>query len=125
MGDKVKYDCNNCPAYCCSYNFIEVTEKDLKRLAKHFGLDVETARRKFTKKGKEKGEMALRHTHDYWYGSTCRFLDKEGRGCTIYEARPAICRKFPGLKKCGYYDFLQFERLLLEDPEYVSITNNT
>jgi uncharacterized protein len=122
---KVKYDCGKCPAYCCSYNFIEVTEKDLKRLAKHFDLDVETARRKFTKKGQKEGEMALRHTHDYWYGTACRFLDRETRNCSIYHARPSICRKFPGMKRCGYYDFLTFERHVLEDPEYVSITNNT
>jgi Fe-S-cluster containining protein len=27
-------------------------------------------------------------------GEPCRFLAKEGTGCTIYESRPAVCRNF-------------------------------
>src|SRR5438105_2561270 len=37
------YDCSKCPAYCCSYDRILVNKRDLKRLAKHFGVDEETA----------------------------------------------------------------------------------
>ena len=101
-----------------------VTPADLRRLAKHFGLDLETARWRFTKKGPEKGDRALRHKQDDYYGSVCRFLDSETRNCGIYKARPRICRDFPGLKRCGYYDFLTFERRLQEDPDWVSTTDH-
>lgn len=97
---------------------------DIKRLAKHFGLTVEQARRRFTKKGDEESPRVLRHKADDYYGTACRFLDSETRGCTIYEARPEICRDFPNRKRCGYYEFLKHERETQEDPEWVSTTGN-
>ena len=116
------YNCSNCPAYCCSYARIVVTEKDLERLARHFGVDRETARRRYTKKGDEPGERVMRHKEDEHYTTVCRFLDSETRNCTIYEARPRICREFPGAGRCGYYDFLMFERRAQDDPEWVATT---
>ncbi len=118
------YDCNKCPAYCCSYARIILKKKDIERLAKHHDLDYEAARRKFTRKGHEKGEIILRHKKDEHYGTICRFVDSETRDCTVYKARPAICRDFPGTRRCGYYDFLKFERRSQEDDEYVSTTWN-
>jgi uncharacterized protein len=118
------YNCDRCPAYCCSYPRIVVTEADVKRLANHFGLSLDAAYKKLTKKGQEKGEVVLRHQKDEHFGTVCQFLDTETRGCTIYKARPRICRDFPGTSRCGYYEFLKFERMLLEDPDYVSTTNN-
>jgi len=123
-GLKILYDCDLCPAYCCSYARIIVDNKDIGRLAKHFGISRKEARRKFTKKGHEPGERVLRHRKDEHYGTVCRFLDRETRMCTIYEARPAICGDYPGLRKCGYYDFLKFERLLQEDDEFVPTAYN-
>ena len=122
---KIQYDCNNCPAYCCTYPEIPVKRRDLKRLAKHFGLGVQVAREKFTKWDSEKKERVLRHKDDEHFFTACRFLDQETRNCTIYHARPQICRDFPGTKRCGYYDFLTFERELLDDPDYVSTTDNS
>ncbi len=126
MGKKLKvlYDCNKCPAYCCSYPRIIVTKKDLRRLAEHFGISKQEARKRFTKKGEERGERVLRHHRDEHYGSVCRFLDRETRMCTIYKARPEICRDYPGLKRCGYWEFLKFERKLQEDPEFVATAYN-
>ena len=119
------YDCDNCASYCCSYARIHVGAKDVRRLAKHFGLDEKKARKRFTKKDTdEKGKRILRHRHDEHYGTACMFLDQDSRDCTIYAARPKICREFPGTVRCGYYDFLSFERRLLEDDEYVSTTWN-
>ena len=118
-----KYDCDRCPAYCCTYPTIEVTAVDVKRLARYFDISEDKARKRFTKKGEKKKDLRrLRHRRDPYFGTACRFLDQETRGCTIYGARPAICRNFPGLKRCGYYDFLTFERELLEDPEHVAMT---
>ena len=44
--------------------------------------------------------------------------------CTIYHARPEICRDYPGTRKCGYYEFLMFERMLQEDDEFVPTAYN-
>lgn len=119
----VFYNCCRCPAYCCSYPRICVTKRDLQRLAKRFGLTLERAREKFTKNGEEEGERVLRHQRDEVFGSVCMFLDTETRRCTIYEARPQICREYPGTVRCGYYDFLCAERRLQEDPEFIPTTH--
>jgi len=113
------YSCERCPAYCCSYDRIVVTDSDVRRLAKHFGLPFEKAAKQLTKRGEEKGERVLRHHKDHVYKSVCQFLDRETRRCTVYEARPEICREYPGSSRCGYYDFLSFERNAQEDPEFI------
>ena len=119
VGLTIFYNCRRCPAYCCSYPRIPVQPSDVERLAVHLGLTPEAAVRKFTKKGEDPGEVVLRHQPDKVYGTICRFLDTETRRCTVYEARPEICRTYPGTSRCGYYDFLSFERRAQEDPEFV------
>jgi Fe-S-cluster containining protein len=118
------FNCSRCPAYCCSYSRIPVQPSDVRRLARHLGVGPETAARKFTKKGEEPGEIILRHQPDKIFGTVCRFLDTDTRRCTVYDARPAICRTYPGTARCGYYDFLCFERRAQEDPEYIPTTFN-
>jgi uncharacterized protein len=113
------YNCDKCPAYCCSYPRIQVTKADIQRLANHHGVSFKKARKQFTKKGEEKGERILRHQKDHVYDTVCRFLDTETRRCTIYAGRPAICREYPGSSRCGYYDFLSFERRAQEDPDFI------
>ena len=44
------YDCVECPAYCCSvYERVQVTPRDIRRLAKHFGVTEEVATARYTK----------------------------------------------------------------------------
>ena len=116
---KPTYDCLKCPAYCCSYDRIIVEKRDLTRLARHFGIDVETARRRFTKV--TSGEQVLRHQKDKIYGSICMFIDQKTRRCSIYEARPGVCHEYPDKPRCGYYDFLKWERKHQEDEEYIPL----
>lgn len=118
------YNCAKCPGYCCSYARIIVSDADIRRLGRHFGVTEEVARQRFTKKGAEPNERILRHQEDPHYKTICRFFDQEKRCCSIYEARPRVCREFPGEGRCGYYDFLTFERNAQEDPEWVSTTGN-
>lgn len=120
---KKLYDCLKCTAYCCSYTHIPVNKTDLKRLAKHHGVSVEKAEKKFTKKGDKENPRVLRHTDDEHFGTSCMFLDKETRNCTIYEGRPKICRDFPTQKRCGYYEFLMWEREVQDDPDWVATTD--
>ena len=121
---KLKFDCSTCPGYCCSHPRIEVTDNDIDRLAKHFELSPTAARKKFSYhyKTKEANEWILRHRKDHVYKSMCTFFDQDERRCTIYAARPAVCRKYPYGNKCGYYDFLSFEREQQGDPEYIAQT---
>lgn len=116
------YDCTKCPGFCCSYQTIAITKRDVERLGKHFGLDFEQARLKFTKvDGNEK--YVLRRKDDQHFGRICRFFDSEKRRCSIYEARPSTCRNYPG-RRCGYYDFLKFEREQQGDATWVATTSN-
>jgi Fe-S-cluster containining protein len=100
---------------------IAVTEFDIKRLAKHFRLSFRAAKKKFTYHyvSKEYDEQVLRHQKDHVYKSVCRFFDTKERRCTIYEARPNVCRKYPYGNKCGYYDFLKWEREHQDDEEFI------
>lgn len=120
----VFYDCLNCPSFCCTYPRIPVTSADIRRLARHHGVDEATAKRRFTKKGEEPGEVVLRHRKDEAYGTACRFLDRESRLCTVHKARPRICRDHPGTPTCAYYNFLMSERRYQEDPEFVARAYN-
>lgn len=122
---KNRYDCSKCPAYCCSYPRIVVSSRDLRRLADHFELSEKQAEKRFTrvyqfKDGKEEiNERVLQHQSDHIYKSVCGFLDLDTRRCTIYEARPEVCREFPNGKTCGYYQFLKFERKQQGDKTFI------
>ena len=118
------YDCLNCPSFCCTYPRIPVTPADIRRLARHHGIDEATAKRRFTKKGGEPGEVVLRHRKDDAYGTACRFLDRESRLCTVHKARPRICRDHPGTSTCAYYNFLMSERRYQDDPDFVARAYN-
>lgn len=119
------YNCSKCPGYCCSYHIIPVTRRDLARLAKHFKLTFAKAKAKFVTKGdvKDGGEFKMRRKADEHFGRICRFFDTEKRCCTVYKARPSICRDYP-TGRCGYYDFLSNERRTQEDPDLVALTWN-
>ena len=112
-----RYDCTKCPAYCCSYDQISIDKRDLNRLAKHFGIEPEVAADRFTKI--KDGEVVLRHRKDTIFDSVCVFLDPATRRCTVYDARPAVCRAYPEHPTCGYYEFLRWERRHQGDEEFV------
>ena len=118
------FDCAKCPAYCCSiYERVEVKRRDITRLAKHFGVSYETAQRRYTTKWQK--ERVLRRVKDVIFPETCTFLDQEKRCCTIYHARPGVCREYPDRVRCAYYDMLQFERRQQNDPDVVPVVQIT
>ena len=120
---RVQYNCANCPGYCCTYPVITVTKYDVERLARHFGISPAEAEQRFTK-SQYGYKRIMRRKKDEHFGMACRFFDTEARRCTIYEARPHVCRSFPGGGRCGYYDFLMFERRAQDDDEFVALTNH-
>ena len=119
----VRYNCSKCPGYCCSYPLIALTKKDVQRLADHFGLSFKEARKKYTKVDPEE-PYAMRRKADEHFGRICQFFDTEARRCSIYTARPTICRQYPGSPTCGYYSFLKHERDSQEDADHVASTWN-
>ena len=118
---KPRYDCSQCPGYCCSYDRIAVSENDIARLAKHFELPVADARERFTYHyvAGDVDERLLRRKKDTVFKGVCRFFDTDERRCTVYEARPNVCRRYPYGLKCGYYDFLKFEREQQGDEDFI------
>ncbi len=112
------YDCSKCPSYCCSYPTIPLTKRDLQRLARYFGLGFRAVKAKYTVP-RDDDAYTMRRKADVHFGRVCQFFDTEKRRCGIYEARPATCRDYPERGRCGYYDFLQSERWLQNDPEFI------
>lgn len=83
-------DCRQC-AECCRVTEVELVERDIQHLAKFMGLREKEFLEQYTMQGSE-GELILKRTE-----KGCVFLD--GNECTIYEARPGNCEKFPHLLK--------------------------
>jgi Fe-S-cluster containining protein len=119
---KVKYNCLKCPGYCCTYDEIEVTQRDIDRLAKHFGISSKKAEEKFTKWKASESVHLLRHRKDTIFNHICMFFDQENRRCGVYQARPGVCRQYPESSRCGYYEFLKFEREHQDDKDVVALT---
>ena len=118
------YDCVACPGFCCSvYERVQVTKRDIRRLAKHFGVTEEVATVRFTKMYEK--ERVLRKKADPMFGKTCQFLNLETRNCGIYQARPAVCREFPTSKRCAYWDLYKFELQQQDDPETLPLVTIT
>jgi len=120
---RAKFDCSKCPGYCCTYSDIEITRSDIERLAKHFGLSYAQAERRYTKPDAKGKARLLRHRLDTIFYSACMFFDQKKRRCTVYEARPRVCRTYPpDTPRCGYYDFLMFEREQQGNDKYIALT---
>jgi Fe-S-cluster containining protein len=118
------YNCVECPAFCCSvYERVQVTKRDIRRLAKHFGVTEEVATERYTKMYAK--ERVLRRKRDHLFGVACQFINPETRGCGIYNARPAVCREFPLTKRCAYWDLYQFEKEQQDDPEVLPLVKIT
>ena len=118
----VQYNCLKCPGYCCTYTEIEVNTRDIERLAKHFDLTYAQAEDRFTKSDAKGKIRMMRHRKDTVFDSICMMFDQEKRRCTVYHARPGVCRKYPDSSRCGYYEFLKFEREQQDDKEWVALT---
>jgi len=83
-------DCRAC-AECCRVSEVEITDRDMDHLARFLGLSKADFVEQYTGAG-EGGELILKRT-----AAGCVFL--EGNDCTVYEARPANCERFPHLLK--------------------------
>ena len=84
-------DCRQC-GQCCRVTEVELTERDIEHLAKHLGASKQRFLSDYTMRNKE-DELILKRTAK----AGCVFLD--GNDCSVYDARPADCERFPHLTK--------------------------
>ena len=82
------FKCTGCGA-CCSKEpgYVWLTEEDIERASKHLNLTREEFLKKYTRL--VNGDYSLLERPNY----DCIFL-KENK-CTLYQARPSQCRRFP------------------------------
>jgi Fe-S-cluster containining protein len=88
-GVEQQIDCRQC-ANCCRVATAKVTERDIDRLARHFRLKPERIRADYVVESEDEGPILRRREN-----GECVFLD--GNDCTVYEARPEVCQRYPHL----------------------------
>jgi len=82
-------DCTVC-GNCCKVATTVVAERDVERLARHLRIKPAKFLAEYTTQDAEEGTI-LRRTEEHG----CVFLD--GTMCSVYEARPETCQRFPHL----------------------------
>lgn len=82
-------DCTQC-ANCCRVATVRLSDRDVERLAKHLSVTRAQFLDEYTTTSDEEG-LILRRTD----AAGCTFL--EGNTCTVYDARPDTCSRFPHL----------------------------
>ncbi len=80
-------DCLQC-ANCCRVATAKVTDRDVERLSKYLRIKPSRFLADFTEKSEEEGIVIHRDKK-----TGCVFLN--GNECTVYDARPESCQKFP------------------------------
>ena len=88
-GIQEQIDCTQC-ANCCKTSTTEISERDIDRLAKHLRISREQFLAEYSMPG-DRGRLNLRFSPD----TGCVFL--EGTTCSVYDARPDICQRYPHL----------------------------
>ncbi|HTS63989.1 MAG TPA: YkgJ family cysteine cluster protein [Candidatus Acidoferrales bacterium] len=88
-GIQEQIDCRQC-ANCCRVATAKVAERDVDRLARHFRLKPERIMADYVVEDAEEGFILRRRE-----SGECVFLD--GNDCTVYEARPEVCQRYPHL----------------------------
>lgn len=83
---EAEIDCTAC-ANCCRVTEVEITRRDIEKLAKFVGMTIEEFICDSTQQA-ESGEMILKRNE-----GGCVFL--EGNLCSVYDARPQNCVYFP------------------------------
>jgi Fe-S-cluster containining protein len=86
-GIEDQIDCLQC-ANCCRVATARLTERDVERLARHLRIKPARFLADYTMQSDEEGLILRRDDQ-----TGCVFLN--GNECTVYEARPESCQKFP------------------------------
>jgi Fe-S-cluster containining protein len=81
-------DCTLC-ANCCRVATVRVNDRDIDRLARYLRVSRSDFLPEYTNESDEEGRILRRNA------GGCVFLD--GNDCTVYDARPETCSRFPHL----------------------------
>jgi Fe-S-cluster containining protein len=81
-------DCREC-AECCRVTEVQLAERDIEHLSRFLGISTKRFMEDYTALD-ENDAVILRRTE-----AGCVFLS--GNECTVYEARPGNCERFPHL----------------------------
>jgi uncharacterized protein len=84
-----RIDCTEC-ANCCKVASVQLSDRDVERLARHLRIAPARFRADYAAQSAEEG-LVLRRDPE----AGCVFLS--GTECTVYDARPDICQRFPHL----------------------------
>jgi Fe-S-cluster containining protein len=82
-------DCTVC-ANCCKVATVQVSERDVERLARYLRISPDRFLADYTVESEEEGRILKRAKTP-----GCVFLS--GTECTVYDSRPDICARFPHL----------------------------
>jgi len=88
-GIEEQIDCTQC-ANCCRVATAVVTERDIERLSRALRIKPARFLADYTDESPDEGRI-LKRTREHG----CIFLS--GNECTVYDARPDTCQKFPHL----------------------------
>lgn len=84
-----RIDCTQC-ANCCKVASVQLSERDVERLARYLRVTPARFLAEYAMESEEEGAILRRDAE-----SGCVFLN--GNECTVYDARPDICQRFPHL----------------------------
>lgn len=82
--------CKKCGECCKHYPFVELSQNDIYELEKMTGLPLDVF-------ANQKGEEVEEYFLSFKENGDCFFLNDNNGSCFcgVYEARPALCRKYP------------------------------
>lgn len=89
-------DCRQC-AECCRVPDVPLVERDIEKLTHYLGLSERVFLEKHTALDEDDKLILRRTPPSATSRGGCTFLD--GNDCTVYEARPGNCERFPHLLK--------------------------
>jgi len=104
-------DCRHC-AFCCKMaGYVEVSNYDIRRLARHLGLTVPEFEDKHLVHVTRAGKKWIKDDN-----ASCQFLGPD-RSCTVYEARPTNCRGYVCWDQDDktVYEFARFTQWAIAD----------
>jgi len=92
--------CDNCTSLCCTLP-VEVRNSDLLRMGLIDAFELADAPKAIAKRLSKAGIIAHVNLKTAIYtlaqhsSGACLYLDRNTRGCTIYDRRPETCRNHP------------------------------
>lgn len=88
-GQLFAFACTHCGRCCTWKGDVHVAGSDIDRLAAFLGLEKNSFIARYTRLAYHRRGLSLQDGPDH----ACVFL--EGQRCSVYEARPDQCRRFP------------------------------